>query len=651
MSEVTKGQEHVVNESPDQQEQSLRPVRLRAILVGIACIVMVAFSEARWFLQEPYLDFHFMPPAGAVAFLFVLMGLNLLIKRVGKLTPVFSRRDILLIYSMVMMAGVILSHGLMQVFPGMIVNVAIKALDMPKYWQPYSAKMPSILIPQNEDTIWQFFEGGRSGVPWGDWIVPIITWTIFWSVVFFVLICMASILRKWWTDYERLLFPMTVLPLTVSNEDTSAEGGISWRSALLWWGIGAASILGLWGLISYFVPAFPELPNGIDLGRHFTSPPFDAIASPHFVPLRLTWNPVVIGLGYIVPLDVNFSLWFFFLMYRVVYVLIINMMGLLYTHHLPLERAHLNGAITGYGLLVIWLARGYLRRVASAMFSRRCEEDDSNEPMPYKLATWGFVIGSLLILVFVVVVLDVELWIALVYTVLLFLGAIAFARIRSESGFPANTARMYLFHYLDWAMGPGIDARGIAYLWPLETGYFDSTAELSLQAYKMGDATNTNRRSITVALFIAYFVAVIAGWLVYLPLIYEKGAYLLEPQFNNLIDMPFRDVITGERYQYANTLVYWHGGFAAIFAVFLGYMRTLFVWWPLNPVGFVLAYNDWMWMTWGPFFIAWLVKSLLLRYAGTTAYKKATAFFVGLMIGGVFWNLASTVVTMIARAF
>jgi hypothetical protein len=73
--------------------------------------------------------------------------------------------------------------------------------------------------------------------------------------------------------------------------------------------------------------------------------------------------------------------------------------------------------------------------------------------------------------------------------------------------------------------------------------------------------------------------------------------------------------------------------FGVVFTLFLAAMRTHFVWWPFHPVGYVVAGSFGLFRLWLPIFLTWLLKSLLLRYGGMEAYRKARPFFIGLIFG------------------
>ena len=59
----------------------------------------------------------------------------------------------------------------------------------------------------------------------------------------------------------------------------------------------------------------------------------------------------------------------------------------------------------------------------------------------------------------------------------------------------------------------------------------------------------------------------------------------------------------------------------------------MFLWWPIHPVAFPISA---MWTAhhlMPSIFLAWLVKTLVLRYGGPVIYDKTRPFFLGLILG------------------
>ena len=55
--------------------------------------------------------------------------------------------------------------------------------------------------------------------------------------------------------------------------------------------------------------------------------------------------------------------------------------------------------------------------------------------------------------------------------------------------------------------------------------------------------------------------------------------------------------------------------------------------WPFHPIGLLLM-NSWpLQVFWFSIFIGWCVKQILLRYGGVVLFRRARAFFIGLLVG------------------
>jgi hypothetical protein len=85
------------------------------------------------------------------------------------------------------------------------------------------------------------------------------------------------------------------------------------------------------------------------------------------------------------------------------------------------------------------------------------------------------------------------------------------------------------------------------------------------------------------------------------------------------------------------TGVHWSGmGFlfgGGLLMALMMWVRHRVPWWPVHPIGFPIGANFMMERVWGSVFIAWVVKVLVLRFAGAAAYRSSQFFFLGLIVG------------------
>ena len=67
----------------------------------------------------------------------------------------------------------------------------------------------------------------------------------------------------------------------------------------------------------------------------------------------------------------------------------------------------------------------------------------------------------------------------------------------------------------------------------------------------------------------------------------------------------------------------------------LAALRVRLAFFPLHPVGYVLANTLTVNAFFVPFFLAWLAKVLVQRFGGNPVYRRSLAFFVGLIFGDI----------------
>ena len=80
----------------------------------------------------------------------------------------------------------------------------------------------------------------------------------------------------------------------------------------------------------------------------------------------------------------------------------------------------------------------------------------------------------------------------------------------------------------------------------------------------------------------------------------------------------------------------WAWGFAgagSIVMMMVLLMRRRYAWWPIHPIGLVILGTQMMANLWFCFFLAWMIKAILIKYGGPRLYTKAVPFFLGMILG------------------
>jgi hypothetical protein len=101
----------------------------------------------------------------------------------------------------------------------------------------------------------------------------------------------------------------------------------------------------------------------------------------------------------------------------------------------------------------------------------------------------------------------------------------------------------------------------------------------------------------------------------------------------------------------ANFFSYGAIGFVVTFA--LAMLHARFVWFPFEPLGFVIATSmaGQYYGVWSAFFVAWLVKTIVLRLGGSRVYERYGVPAVGGFLGGVILSIFIGSLLLVLRFF
>jgi len=412
----------------------------------------------------------------------------------------------------------------------------------------------------------------------------------------------------------------------------------------MWTGFVLVAIYNILNILNAWNPAVPCMGRGYDLGRLFTERPWSAIR-----PLTIAWRPENFGLGYLVSTEITFSVWVFYLLLRVSNVVAV-MMGYEIAGF-PFDQEHAAGAYLAMGLFLIYVARRHLAAAITQAVGLRQDLEDRDEPMSYRTAVFGAVLGFAAMMFFAVKA-GMWTWTAGVYFTLFLLFAIVYARARAEAG----AAMVWLFPFYQHkrmmlnVLGSSAYVRGDNYanltifsvLMFLSRGYFQSTMAYQIESEKIASETGILPRVVPGWLVAAVVLGLLAAYWVHLTAYYTHGANILEGGTTQggyrtaLARMEFEELASYLKApkppDTARSLA-GLSGFIIISALVA--IRSYFLRFPLHPLGFamVASYGS---PLWGPFLLVWIIKSIVLRLGGMRLYRQLIPFFLGIVIGHYF---------------
>jgi hypothetical protein len=297
------------------------------------------------------------------------------------------------------------------------------------------------------------------------------------------------------------------------------------------------------------------------------------------------------------------------------------------------------GAMIVFVLVGLWGGREHLRRVVRVALGRERDPGEAEEVLSYRGALFGL-LGGLAIMALWTWRAGVPLWITPIFFFGAFVIFLALTRAIAEAGLPTVTPRLIPCDFVISGIGvPALGPRGMvaisssSFVWGTDLLIFLMAPVAN--GLKLSGEMSGSRRSllwpIVTAIAVAFFSAVPATLL----MAYRHGAVNLDTQyFVGFPQHPFEYAARKIASPSGPDLLGWVmtiAGGGAMGLIMLA--QRHFLWWPLHPIGFLVA-ADWVMNNiWFSVFLAWLVKSLVLRYGGPRLYRTTQPFFIGLVLG------------------
>jgi len=556
------------------------------------------------------------------------------VRRLGKVL-VFTRAEFALVYAMLMVATVIPTMGYGGYVIPLISGVYYYASPENRWSEFLWPHLPRWASPQDRNAIRYLYEALPHGkeIPWGAWIVPLGWWTLFAFGFFLVSIALMSLMRRQWVENEKLVYPLSIVPLRLCE---SAEGrGDFFSNPLMWIGFLFAFFL---LLFNFCVRSFPALMS------------LKPIPLTSFLPLEkwktgllLTFDPLVVGLSSLMPTEVLSGIWIFHL-FGVAELSWLTRLGLGGSdppepHAAGGSSAMANQQIGALFFLVVaslWTGRGYLKQLWHSI--RWGEKTNERELLSQRAACVGLILG-LTIMVWFQLKLGLKVThaaVLLLLTLMMFYGT---SRLLAQTGMgrlrAANSGVSLAVNVLGSKnISPaGMAAMGMNFVWAADIQLF--IMGTGAHALKVLGDLKVRMRHVFTAMVIAFFVSVFVTYVGYLGIGYRSGLihgfgwyYVNSPQYHwNWIAENIREP---QPIQWVRIMFL---GIGAVLAFVFSVAHYRLLGWPLHPAGLAICTTNTVTIDWLSVMIAWLIKGTVLRYGGMRGWQQAAPLFWGLILG------------------
>lgn len=631
-------------------ENQTPQIKIRAVLLGVILIIAncywIAYVEMVW--HTAHLTIIALP-LNVMFSLLLITWINLAIKQVAPRASL-SQQELLIVYSMLAVGSAFAGHDCIPRLMGLM-PYAFRYATPENDWKALFYRfLPRWLVVDDPRSVRDFYEGGTNFFTEGyvrHWLVPILSWSAVVFLLLLIFLCLTAILRRQWVARERLAYPIVQVPYEITSMSTDL-----FRNKFLWIGFGIAAGIDLLNGLQFFFPSLPFIPvKKYNLGTYFTQKPWNAIGS---MPLR--FHPYLIGLAFLIPLDLSFSVVFFYLLRKVQRVMG-SMTGVSSVPGFPFFGEQGTGALLALVVVILWAGRRHLASVFTNIFRSQKTPEDANEPISYRSAV---ILLTLCVLLFMGFCLKagMSVWVFLIFLGFYLAIVVGVTRMRAELGPPIHAigyvspqyfmisllgtrrlraGNLTMLSLLNWLSGSTYAA------------FRTHPMPHQMEAFKLAERARINNKTMFFLLVLACAVGIVGSLVLYPYIIYKEGVAAGSEQ-----------ILAGGSEAY-NFLASWLTipqttdviGMSVMAVTFIAniimmFMRTRFVWFPLHPAGYVIGVapgtTDNYWFS---LLLTTIIKWLILRHGGIKAYRRAIPFFTGLILGealmGCFWPAISLI--------
>jgi len=584
-------------------------------------------------------------PALPVAFAFLLVLVNGLLLR---LRPgiALSRSEVLVIYCLLTISTAVVVFYVPYMLP--IAAYPYYHARVEPGWEstvlPY---LPAWLHPAHPDRIPWFWEGLPQGesLPWRDWVVPVASWGAPALAMTVAMLCLGALLRKDWIERQRLTFPLTEIPMGLVGEGplptlrTSMFGGkVFWAG----FGVGGGTTVLVW--LNMVYPAVPAPQLFSRTGQEFAAAglPMSALSG-----VIVSITPATIGIMCLVPTEVSFSVWAWYVLF-LLFLLGCGTLGI------PPEGSQATGGFTprafadytsfggfvAVSAMALYQSRGSFEYGLRSLFFGKQESEDPRAPMSNRAALLGLLVANAFMLWWALRA-GMSWWSFALIMASFYVAMIGAARLVAAAGLthprPTPSARSTVIRMIG---ATTVDPRSLAMYSYLTLGYMQEPANFGINymmnSFKLIHSERIRARWFSGAVVTAATGAVLAGSAGLLWTAYHYGAVSMEcwpitavptctfREFSASLSSPEK----ADRWLQLAVVV--GGGLTLV----LFWLTSRFVWWPLTPIGFIVAsvYHT-NYMVWTNALVGWTLATLIRRYGGLRLYRSLRPAFVGLVLG------------------
>jgi hypothetical protein len=543
-----------------------------------------------------------------------------------------------------------------------------------------SQYIPLFLAPP-QDVASVLATGGP--IDWSGWGLTITWWWLFAVGYALTTLSAGTIFKNQWISIERVPFPHTIIVSTLIDRFKRSESPLTRKIGLpLLIGLILGVVFQLPLFLAYLYPWFPDIygfrVNTCTHGAQWITPDSPLASIIGFA--QFNKDPLLAAIFYLAPLDILFSGWFFYLVF-VILMQIAYTMGyytgieglsgcgrvwcgtISYRVGEPFKWDVFGsaGLTTGLFIMYMYLNRSYIINTLKVAFGRLPESArgdlEKDLPLSYR-NLYLMLLAGVVLLIILLSFLEVPLPAVITLLVCSCITTFIASRNYSLVGFVVPAGSYFYYGPIKAVLGesPAVLTRG----WvsgavmtygmvnePITGGGYAFPFVASLASYRLADYQGVSSKMVFKVLMLVSVAS---------PILALIGAVWGFHTFG-VTRLPTASGSWWSAYNWLGNPTalarrpayppWWPQMLAGIIvAMLLSYLHARFLWFPLDPVGFLLAVDGHALVEgiWTMLLAAWIFKMITLRIGGSKLYEEkgipvAIGFAVGMLvvafIGGI----------------
>ena len=484
-------------------------------------------------------------------------------------------------------------------------------------------------------------------VPWSSWIAPALAWAPMIVGLIVASVAAAFLVRQQWLHHERLPYPIATATFSLIDDPEPGRRLPPVMRTRAFRGAAALAFLVVaWRGLAAMDWVTVTIPMGVELHTAFQGEPWTR-AYDYWALMLPRIYFCMVGLAFLVPLDVSFSLWFFFLLTNLVTMWLRGDGYAVEWHHV---REVGFGGFIAIAPLVVWLGRGWYGRVALACLGL------NRDPLARAAAPWLWAsIAGLVAMTLWLIANGTPALTAVLAITTLAAAMLVIARTLAEAGVPHLGFPHDITSFMYATFGFGLPAGALMPLALIGMTLLDpreAVLPYAVNATSLADRAAVPMRRLGVTMMAVAVVAAVVAGASMLFNAYDGAGHLdgFRPSQYEIDKVAHRTSeagLAGATATRSEDL--WAYGVGAGLAWFCGIARFMLAWWPVHPLGIGLAIGYPGSLAWGSFLLAWLIKALVMRYGGVALYRSLVPGAIGLIAGEAaavcLFGLAKIIVT------